>query len=139
MTGNKSFDSDASVDMKPLPTPIGLKDPQSDRAKSLHDNEFANRLKAKKSTNAQAAPFSMADLLTATANFATGRLLGEGTIGRVYRAKYPDGKVCFDRLLLCLLPFLFSANLQPVIVSLHVFLIKISIKICKTLISMFIN
>ncbi|XP_006435523.2 protein STRUBBELIG-RECEPTOR FAMILY 5, partial [Citrus clementina] len=58
-----------------------------------HDNEFAYRLKAKKSTNAQAAPFSMADLLTATANFATGRLLGEGTIGRVYRAKYPDGKV----------------------------------------------
>ncbi|KAJ0083977.1 hypothetical protein Patl1_30965 [Pistacia atlantica] len=72
---------------------IPQKDPLTARAKSLHDNEFANRLKAKRSTSARAAAYSLSDLQTATANFANGRLLGEGTIGRVYRAKYPDGKV----------------------------------------------
>ncbi|KAI9195115.1 hypothetical protein LWI28_011847 [Acer negundo] len=92
---NNSFNSNASVDLKSFQrsNSIGLKDPLTDRVKFLHDNEFANRLKAQRSTATRAIPYSLADLQTATANFATGRLLGEGTIGRAYRAKYQDGKV----------------------------------------------
>jgi hypothetical protein len=35
----------------------------------------------------------LGELQIGTANFASGRLLGEGSIGPVYRAKYADGKV----------------------------------------------
>ncbi|KAL5749468.1 hypothetical protein ACOSP7_024071 [Xanthoceras sorbifolium] len=92
---SNSLNSNASVDIKPFQrsTSIGLKDPLTDRVKSFHDNEFANRLKSQRSTSTPAISYSLTELQTATANFATGRLLGEGTIGRVYRAKYPDGKV----------------------------------------------
>lgn len=100
MTENKSLNSNTSVDIKPLQrtTSIGLKAPvpPTNHAKSFHDNEFANRLKAGRSTSARATSFYLGELQTATANFATGRLLGTGTTGRVYRAKYPDGKVCLE-------------------------------------------
>ncbi|CAN8240346.1 unnamed protein product [Cochlearia groenlandica] len=71
----------------------GLKHSVSTRVTSFNDTEFANRLNAKRSTSARAATeFELSDLQTATANFAPGNLLGEGSIGRVYRAKYPDGR-----------------------------------------------
>ncbi|XP_044479850.1 protein STRUBBELIG-RECEPTOR FAMILY 5-like isoform X2 [Mangifera indica] len=92
----KSFERTTSVDLKDHLADrdyIPHKDPLTDRTNSLHDNEFANRLKAKRTTSARVIVYSLTDLQTATANFATGRLLGEGTFGRVYRAKYPDGKV----------------------------------------------
>lgn len=61
---------------------------------SFNDTEFANRLNAKRSTSTRSATeFELSDLQNATANFAPGNLLGEGSIGRVYRAKYPDGRV----------------------------------------------
>ena len=62
---------------------------------SFSETEFVNRLNAGRSMPVQAASFLLADLQTATANFASGRLLGQGSIGRVYRAKYADGKVLF--------------------------------------------
>ncbi|KAG8491020.1 hypothetical protein CXB51_014152 [Gossypium anomalum] len=71
---------------------MGLRRSVSGRV-SFSENEFANRLKGRRSTSVQAVPYSLADLQKSTDNFAPGRLLGEGTIGRVYRAKYPDGKV----------------------------------------------
>lgn len=71
---------------------MGLKHSVSGRV-SFGDNEFAGRLKGRRSTSVHVVPYSLADLQKATSNFAPGRLLGEGTIGRVYRAKYPDGKV----------------------------------------------
>ncbi|XP_038886267.1 protein STRUBBELIG-RECEPTOR FAMILY 5 [Benincasa hispida] len=88
----KSFNSDASVDIKglsvvrPPPAP-------SDPVQSFSDNQFANRLNSRRSTSFRAISYSLLDLQTATANFAPARLLGEGTIGRVYKAKYGDGKV----------------------------------------------
>lgn len=96
MTENNSFNANASLDINPFrrSTSIGLKDSPTDRVRSFHDNEFANRLKSQRNSTC-AIPYTLAELQTATANFATGRLLGKGTIGRVYRAKYPDGKVCF--------------------------------------------
>lgn len=109
----KSFERTTSVDLKDHLADrdyIPHKDPLTDRTNSLHDNEFANRLKAKRTTSARVIVYSLTDLQTATANFATGRLLGEGTFGRVYRAKYPDGKVCF--WLVMLLEFLYPFFLK---------------------------
>ena len=88
----KSFTSDASVDIKggvvrPPPAPL-------DSIRSFSDNQFASRLNSKRrSTSFRAISYSLVDLQTATANFSPSRLLGEGTIGRVYKAKYGDGKV----------------------------------------------
>ncbi|XVE89236.1 hypothetical protein DITRI_Ditri19aG0134300 [Diplodiscus trichospermus] len=82
------------LDMKSLQKSpsMGLKRSVSGRV-SFSENEFASRLKGRRSTSVHVIPYSLADLQNATANFAPNRLLGEGTIGRVYRAKYPDGKV----------------------------------------------
>ncbi|KAE8714665.1 Protein STRUBBELIG-RECEPTOR FAMILY 5 [Hibiscus syriacus] len=71
---------------------MGLRRSVSGRV-SFSENEFANRLKGRRSTSVQVVPYSLGDLQKRTDNFAPGRLLGQGTIGRVYRAKYPDGKV----------------------------------------------
>ncbi|XP_011072790.1 protein STRUBBELIG-RECEPTOR FAMILY 5 [Sesamum indicum] len=71
---------------------IRLKHPPSDHPKSFNNNENTNLMNARTSS-IHVAPYPLAELQTATGNFATGRLLGEGSIGRVYRAKYGDGKV----------------------------------------------
>lgn len=91
----KSVESPASIDIKALEKSpsIGFQPPPHDRMESLKDNEFANRLNARRGTSFRAAMYNLADLQSATGNFATGRLIGEGSIGRVYRAKYADGKV----------------------------------------------
>ncbi|KAJ4962194.1 hypothetical protein NE237_022133 [Protea cynaroides] len=87
-----SMDSSSSIDVKTLQTfPSIHLPPPSDWMKS-DGNEFANKL-GRKRTSVHTAVFTLADLQPATGNFAAGHLLGEGTIGRVYRAKYADGKV----------------------------------------------
>ncbi|XP_028123245.1 protein STRUBBELIG-RECEPTOR FAMILY 5 isoform X1 [Camellia sinensis] len=90
----KSSDSSSSLTAKGLQTSpsICLK-PHSDRFNSFDDNEFVNHMNIKRSSSFRITCYSLADLQTSTGNFATGRLLGEGTIGRVYRAKYSDGQV----------------------------------------------
>ncbi|XP_055829788.1 protein STRUBBELIG-RECEPTOR FAMILY 5-like isoform X2 [Solanum dulcamara] len=65
--------------------------PPSDHLKSFNDKEFANPLK--RSSSVKIDHYPLADLQNATSNFSSSRLLGEGSIGRVYMAKYPDGKV----------------------------------------------
>ncbi|KAK6915229.1 Leucine-rich repeat-containing N-terminal, plant-type [Dillenia turbinata] len=92
----RSFDSSSSLDIKSLQKSpsIGMKPPPPPPcSKSFSDNEFANRPNVKRSVSFHAVAYSLADLQAATGNFATGRLLGEGSVGRVYRAKYADGKV----------------------------------------------
>ncbi|KAG5538161.1 hypothetical protein RHGRI_025288 [Rhododendron griersonianum] len=90
--GLKSSDSSSSLGLQSslsmglMPTPL-------DHTKSFDDGEFVNHMSIKRSSSIRMTCYSWADLQTATGNFATGRLLGEGTIGRVYRAKYADGKV----------------------------------------------
>lgn len=56
-------------------------------------NDLTNRLSVRRSTSVRATSYSLADLQNATSNFATSNLLGEGSVGRVYKAKYADGKV----------------------------------------------
>ncbi|KAG7660081.1 Protein kinase domain [Arabidopsis suecica] len=71
----------------------GLKHYVSSRVMSFTDTEFANKLNAKRTTSTRSAvEFELSDLQSATANFSPGNLLGEGSIGRVYRAKYSDGR-----------------------------------------------
>lgn len=77
---------------------IGIRQPHSDTKNSLTDSEFASRLNARRSTSFRAVSYALTDLQSATGNFATRRLIGEGTIGRVYRAKYADGKVLCSRI-----------------------------------------
>ncbi|KAG5021218.1 hypothetical protein JHK85_017560 [Glycine max] len=71
---------------------IGVRSSVSDCVQSFNDNEFANRLNSRRSSSIRVTTFTQAELQSATANFASGRLLGEGSIGCVYRAKYADGK-----------------------------------------------
>ncbi|KAF2317713.1 hypothetical protein GH714_039631 [Hevea brasiliensis] len=97
---SESFDSIDTKTLQKSPS-IGYKPPHSDFAQSLNDNEFASRLNASRSTSIHAVPYSLADLQTATGNFAAGRLIGEGSLGRVYRAKYPDGKNMDSNNLIC--------------------------------------
>ena len=94
VTDFKSIDSGVAIDMKSLQKSpsMGLKHSVSGRV-SFSENEFASRLKGRRSTSVHVVPYSLADLQNATGNFASGRLLGEGTVGCVYKAKYPDGKV----------------------------------------------
>ncbi|CAM8993562.1 unnamed protein product [Rhodiola kirilowii] len=91
----KKTDSSNSLDVNPLQSSLSghSKPSLSHRIQSFSDNEFEARLNIQRSASIQPSCYSFADLQTATGNFATGRLLGKGTIGSVYRAKYPDGKV----------------------------------------------
>ncbi|XP_021819914.1 protein STRUBBELIG-RECEPTOR FAMILY 5-like isoform X2 [Prunus avium] len=73
-----------SIDIKPV-----------SKSPSIGFKSISGRLQsfARRSTSVKATNYALADLQVATANFAPTRLLGQGTIGRVYRAKYDDGKV----------------------------------------------
>ncbi|CAB4302630.1 unnamed protein product [Prunus armeniaca] len=73
-----------SIDIKPV-----------SKSPSIGFKSLSGRLQsfARRSTSVKATNYALADLQVATANFAPARLLGQGTIGRVYRAKYDDGKV----------------------------------------------
>ena len=78
---------------------FGGKNAPSLGKQSLSEAEFVNRLNGGRSMSIHAVPYPLVDLQSATANFASGRLLGNGTVGRVYRAKNADGKVHFATLL----------------------------------------
>lgn len=98
----KSFNSDASIDVKSLQKSVSAvrPPPPADRMQSFSDNQFVSRINNRRSTSVHAVAFALPDLQTATTNFATGRLLGEGTIGRVYKAKFADGRVILTFFLL---------------------------------------
>ena len=84
----------ASIDVKSLPSSIGLKPLPPDSIKTFNENEFANGINDKQSMEPLLVRnYSFSDLQAATGSFNSNRLLGEGSIGRVYKAKYADGKV----------------------------------------------
>lgn len=93
MADHKPRDSTASIDAMTLQKSpsVGFRAPLYDGISSLKDDEFANRLNARRSTSFRAVSYNLADLQASTGNFS--QLVGEGSIGRVYRAKYADGKV----------------------------------------------
>ncbi|KAJ0984128.1 hypothetical protein J5N97_002484 [Dioscorea zingiberensis] len=86
----------ASIDLKSLqlPSSIALKHSLPESPKSFNENEFANGINVKRSTEPLVVRnYSFTDLQAATGSFNSSRLLGEGSIGRVYKAKYADGKI----------------------------------------------
>ena len=87
----------SAVSMKPLELSSSLssRTPSAVPRKSISDNEFENKLNhSRRSTDPiNLVTYSSSDLQAATGNFHSSRLLGQGTIGGVYKAKYTDGTV----------------------------------------------
>jgi hypothetical protein len=83
--------------MKPLEhsSSISSTTPSAMPIKPISDNEFENKLNySRRSTDpVNLVAYSSSDLQAATGSFHSSRLLGQGTIGGVYKAKYADGTV----------------------------------------------
>nr|CAB3454237.1 unnamed protein product [Digitaria exilis] len=86
----------SAINMKPLENPSSIsRTPSAVPRKSISDNEFENKLNySRRSTDPiNLVTCSSSDLQAATGNFHSSRLLGQGTISGVYKAKYADGRV----------------------------------------------
>ena len=84
----KTFETSASINLRPPPI---------DRNKSFDEDDFSGKPIVTKKVNTapiNAALYSVADLQMATDSFSAENLIGEGSLGRVYRAQFDDGKVC---------------------------------------------
>ncbi|KAH9626229.1 hypothetical protein KSS87_000108 [Heliosperma pusillum] len=94
----KSVHSSSSINtttLDPVAT-INLKPPPLDRHKSFDDEDVSNKplvMKVAKPVPDNVKSYSIADLQMATDSFSAENLLGEGSIGRVYRAQFNDGKI----------------------------------------------
>ncbi|WVZ65840.1 hypothetical protein U9M48_015140 [Paspalum notatum var. saurae] len=93
-TGHKAS---SVINMKPLEhsSSISSRTPSAVPRKSISDNEFENKLNySRRSTDPiNLVTYSSSDLQAATGSFHSSRLLGQGTISAVYKAKYADGRV----------------------------------------------
>lgn len=89
VTGTKAFEAPAMINLRPPPI---------DRHKSFDEDDItAKPIVPPKKVNIapiDAKLFSVADLQIATDSFNVENLIGEGSIGRVFRAQLDDGKVC---------------------------------------------
>ncbi|KAG6428792.1 hypothetical protein SASPL_106829 [Salvia splendens] len=89
----------AAANMKAFdePSVISLRPPPIDRLKSFDEDDVtAMPIVTPKKVNIapiDAKSFSVADLQIATDSFNVENLIGEGSIGRVFRAQLDDGKV----------------------------------------------
>ncbi|KAH6790020.1 STRUBBELIG-receptor family 6 [Perilla frutescens var. frutescens] len=87
-TSTKAFETPAMINLRPPPV---------DRHKSFDDEDVTAKpiVPPKKINTApiDAKLFSVADLQIATDSFNVENLIGEGSIGRVFRAQLDDGKV----------------------------------------------
>ncbi|KAK8919020.1 Protein STRUBBELIG-RECEPTOR FAMILY 6 [Platanthera zijinensis] len=78
-----------------LAAPFSLKPPPIDRPNKSYDEDdsiIKTPLKVK-SAPIKATIYSVADLQVATDSFNADNIIGEGSLGRVYRAQFPGGKV----------------------------------------------
>ncbi|CAH9130100.1 unnamed protein product [Cuscuta epithymum] len=89
----RSSGSSSTISVKTSQMSASMSHKYSDHVKSFNSKEVPDHLNVELGGSVQASYYSLADLQSVTGNFATGRLLGEGSIGRVYRAKYRDGRV----------------------------------------------
>ncbi|XP_028088380.1 LOW QUALITY PROTEIN: protein STRUBBELIG-RECEPTOR FAMILY 6 [Camellia sinensis] len=86
----KTFETSASINLRPPPI---------DRHKSFDEDDFSRKpivpIVPKKvhTPPVNAMSYSIADLQMATDSFSVETLVGEGSIGCVYRAQFDDGKV----------------------------------------------
>ncbi|KAJ0988510.1 hypothetical protein J5N97_006866 [Dioscorea zingiberensis] len=74
-------------------TPITLKPPP--RQKSFDADDFSTKpvVKVSAPIPIKATVYSVADLQIATESFSIDNLVGEGSVGHVYKAQFSDGKV----------------------------------------------
>ena len=78
-----------------------LKAPPSERHKTNGDRGFERKSTSKRAKSPiTAITYSIADLQMATNSFSQENLIGEGALGRVYKAEFPNGKVQFTTLML---------------------------------------
>ncbi|KAL6010477.1 hypothetical protein ACLOJK_000910 [Asimina triloba] len=94
----KSIQSSSSIEIKTVEAPasINLKPPPIDRHKSFDEDDLLNKPVVKRTTSTapiEATVYSIADLQMATGSFSVDNLVGEGSIGRVYKAQFDDGRV----------------------------------------------
>lgn len=95
----KSIQPSSTTSNKTIETPavINLKPPPIDRHKSFDEDDVSMNpiVPPKKAITIpiEAKQYSVADLQMATDNFSAENLIGEGSIGRVYRAEFDDGRV----------------------------------------------
>lgn len=97
----KSIQSSSAVNttaFTPIVAPINLKPPPIDRYKSNEEDELSSDSKAvvkktKAAPPVKATVYSVADLQVATDSFSADNLIGQGSIGRVFRAQFNDGKI----------------------------------------------
>ncbi|KAL0903136.1 hypothetical protein M5K25_027490 [Dendrobium thyrsiflorum] len=76
--------------------PFSLKPPPIDRQNKLNDEDdsiIKTPVKKAKVASIKATVYSVADLQIATDSFNVDNLIGEGSLGRVYRAQFAGGKV----------------------------------------------
>ncbi|XP_024310938.1 protein STRUBBELIG-RECEPTOR FAMILY 5 [Brachypodium distachyon] len=87
----------STIDMKSLENSSSMdcRTPPAVPRKSINDNEFENKLNNSRRISDPISPvtYLSSDLQTATGSFHSSRLIGQGTTGRVYKAKYVDGRV----------------------------------------------
>ncbi|KAL0441292.1 UNVERIFIED_CONTAM: protein STRUBBELIG-RECEPTOR FAMILY 7 [Sesamum radiatum] len=87
-TSTKAFETPAVINLRP---------PPADRHKSFDEDDVsAKPIVPPKKVNTSpinAKSYSVADLQIATDSFNVDNLIGEGSIGRVYRAQTDDGQV----------------------------------------------
>ncbi|VFQ92539.1 unnamed protein product [Cuscuta campestris] len=89
----RSSNASSTISVKTSQTSASMGRKPSDHLKSFNGKELPDLLNVEIGGSVQATYYSLADLQSVTGNFANGRLLGEGSIGRVYRAKFRDGRV----------------------------------------------
>lgn len=78
--------------VKSMATVTDLKPPPAEKlmAEKIHGRNGSGK-RAKAPNNATS--YTVASLQTATNSFSQECLVGEGSLGRVYRAEFPNGKV----------------------------------------------
>lgn len=80
--------------IKVSPPEIMLKPPPSERHKTNGDRAFERKSTSKRAKSPiTAITYSIADLQMATNSFSQENLIGEGALGRVYKAEFPNGKI----------------------------------------------
>ncbi|KAG0479497.1 hypothetical protein HPP92_010136 [Vanilla planifolia] len=87
---------ETAIDTTFQPAPFSLKPPPIDRQNKSHDEDDAltkTPVKKAKSAPFKTTMYSVADLQMATDSFSVDNLIGEGSLGRVYRAQFTGGKV----------------------------------------------
>lgn len=97
--GKEELQKTVSMNLKP-PTKIDLH-------KSFNENDLTSKSVTRKISlsSIRIPAYTVADLQVATGSFSADNLIGEGSFGRVYKAKFNDQKVLANYLI-CFIPWL---------------------------------